>query len=142
MYPGRRVKLQAVEASVYPIAMKNIKKFSQKIVTALMALAAMRGMQNANGAQIQDFIQKSLGPLFLNELLDLVQECSVLHDTELKLEDLPHWDVAPLVKAFIEENFVGEEKLNPWKETIQTLVEQGSRLQEEQSSTKETVSSS
>ena len=121
LYPAKRVKLTFVEVDVYPVRFKHIRKFSTQIVAALGAIGGTTAKKGASAAEIAQIIKQTLSPLLLTSLMDLLEECCNFLDQQTKIDDLAHWDIAPVVEAFIEQNFLGEDKIRPWIQAIQNL---------------------
>lgn len=148
LFPGTKVRLSLCEATVYPISFPMMKRFGQGILLALRSIGNMKLSQGAAPAQVQEAISKFLGPVILEHLLDLVAACTKFEDKEMSIDDLPHWDVAPLVEAFVNESFMGEEKIRPWIQAIKNIVKKSeelslsSLLEQEFSSTKSIPSNS
>lgn len=128
LFPGTTVRLSLCEATVYPVSFKMMKRFGQGIMLALRSIGNMKLSQGASPAQIQDAISKFLGPVILEHLLDLVAACTTFQDKEVVVDDLPHWDVAPLIEAFVNESFMGEHKIRPWIQAIKNLIKRSEEL--------------
>lgn len=128
LYPGTRVRLSLCEATVYPVSFKMMKRFGQGIMIAMRSIGNMKLSQGSTPAQIQEAISKYLGPVILEHLLDLVAACTTFDDKDIVVDDLPHWDIAPLIEAFVNESFMGEQKIRPWIQAIKNLIKRSEEL--------------
>lgn len=143
--------------TVYPIGLRHMKLFSRGIAGLLAAVGDVRVPVGGS----KDDVMKSLGtqamlsalPYILENLMELVDACCEAHvdGHTVAVSSLPHWDVPPVIEAWLVESFGSEKKWKPWVATIESLaqrvtgkslglLEAISGLGE--SSTSETVSSS
>jgi len=132
IFPGRVVEFEegAVEfkVRVYPPGFQHFELFSTRIAAAVGLIANMdlRGATTGSGAQ--DFAKRviqQVGPIVLSDLLGLVRECCVVEidgHPEATLDDLPHWHLASVVEAWIEESFLEERKWRPWLGALERLI--------------------
>ena len=130
LFPGRSISVDAsrgITAIVYPPGIVHIRQFSRDIVSGVMAIVgSMTTNKGAAQAEKTKALLAQLVPFVLTNLIDLVGECTRLEckaAPNLKLADLPHYLVPPIVQAWVEESFIGENKLLPWKAAIEALIE-------------------
>lgn len=119
LYPGRPVPLQCgLSVTVYPIGYRHLKKFSGLIGRGLAMLADQAGsLSGAEDGVRARVVMQSLLPLVLADGLELLGEC-----VDTKLDDLPHWEIAPLAEAWVLESFGQENKYRPWLQAIENTV--------------------
>jgi len=119
LFPGQHVEIETQKGkigwTVYPVAFRQMQKFSNEVGRAIVALSSM---QIRRGSTIEEHARSILPaviPIILEDVLDLVADCCQ-PDTGIKLDvrDLPHWHMAPIVEAWFDQSFGGPEKLRPW----------------------------
>lgn len=131
LYPSEHVEIDTGTAKlgwkVFPVRVEDMKKFSNAIGRAMQALGAV---QVAHGATMEEHAKRMLPAMIsiiLTDLLDLVEVCckpDADNIVEIKVMELPHWHVVPIVKAWIRESFIGEEKLRPLVEAAESMMEE------------------
>lgn len=138
-YPGRDVPLNFngtdIKVSVYPVGIKEFKKFTKAITTAASNLSQLgasipktvtRNEDGTTSVSLASDAWLTLGPLVadivVNDLLDLVEEC-VTMPADYKFDDLRHWHLPDIVHAWILENFDSPEKINPWIQAVASLYQ-------------------
>lgn len=125
LLPGTRVPTSlGVDAIVYPLGFRHLRKFTAEIGAALQAAVRVLGSVK-HGSDPGDVGQAMLAqmlPYAMRELLGLLAECVVLDAKGLTLDDLPHWDVPPIVRVWLLESFGEETKWRPWVAAMDDLL--------------------
>ena len=94
---GMAEKLNQIELPAAPDKMPEDEETRAKVEQALEA--------TRNG-----LILRALAPVLLTRGLDLVAACTTIESNEWSLrpeegkQPIPHWDIAPIVEAFVLEN--------------------------------------
>ncbi len=131
IFPGRTIELEeggvAVVVHVYPPGLVHLEQFSTRVASILGVLANtdLRGLQGGASKVVVGNLLERLGPLILSDLTGLVRECCVVEvegHPEATLDDLPHWHLAAVVEAWVEESFLEERKWRPWLEALERLI--------------------
>ena len=135
LLPGEKVHIKTfgVDAKVFPLGVTHLKRFSTDIVGILHAL--MRANINpGEDSKVQvGALARHAIPLVLQSGLALLDECVVLKvpsgkdgvaDIQLSIDDLPHWEVPPLIQSWILQSFDTKEKRDPWVEAVNRVVRQ------------------
>ena len=135
LFPGTVVDLpEGFSVTVYPLAFKQIKEFADKVASGIAMLTATSVPKASAGAtpkqktQVEkvqnDMLIQTLLPWVLSNAVDLVEKCVVFpKDIDIKLQDLPHYRLPPIIEAWVEESFIGEDKLRPWMAVVEHLTE-------------------
>lgn len=148
LFPGRDVQVLDGRASVtvYPLALRHARKFSRELIAVIAAVSELPAKdlsKIAGDKSAAAEIMAVLGPTLLSSLIDLVEECTRFRPSEelaaellaagadaaaVKIGDLPHYDLPPIVEAWLEESFLGG-KWMPWVRAVEDLVQRatGSR---------------
>jgi len=135
LFPGSKVEFKNYDAIVYPVAFGQIRKFSDAIALAIRTIG---GKIKVDPTKIDDEeemkkvglqVISAIAPMAMNELLDLFKDCIVIKnkqggEIEKGIEYIPHWEVAPIITKWIEESFVGQEKVRPWVEAMKSVISQ------------------
>ncbi len=137
LYPGTLVEIRlgaqgqrVVTATVYPVGFKHLQKFTVLMMrvgeTLSKASATVRKdvdedeLKKAMGNEVI----KALVPIVMDEMMGLVAECVVFDDENVTMDSLAHYHIAPIIEAWIAESFLPLEKLRPWIEAINRLLNQ------------------
>lgn len=134
LFPGKEIPNGlGLTITVFPVGFNQIKKFSKNILGALELIASS---VKADGSELLAGDKKKLGmkvlaaavPAVIEDLLDLVEECVTLTkgETRVPIGKLPHWEVPPIIEAFLMENFGEESRIRPWIEAVKNIM---SRMQ-------------
>ena len=124
-FPGREVELdvgggRTLTVRVLPVGIRQVRQFSRSLVTAARAVLGTEVGEEIMKVSDGDKA-KLIGGLMLEaslgDLFDLFEQC-VTPDVGA----LPHWLLPPVLEAWIEENFLGEGRLRPWAEALDTAV--------------------
>lgn len=142
-HPGRLVALSSIgeggepiAAEVFPIGMTQIQEFSAQLNAIAAAVLPAIQSKVDDKAQQDAMMLQALGPAIISHGLSLVAACTKLScDTYTMKQkkrgegppELPHWDVATVVDAWVDENFGTEEKLNPWRVVFKSV---GSKIKQ------------
>jgi len=130
LFPGKEIVLNdQVVAIVFPLGFKHIRKFSRDISGALLTLMNSQIPENIRDdskaqKRLTDQMFQTLIPYAIDNLLDLISECIKFKPEEVKIDDLPHWDVAKLIEAWIIESFGEEKKYLPWIAAVENIFAQ------------------
>ena len=133
--PGRIVALKSEEgltATVYPIGFRHLQRFTKVVLEVADNIALSLQKLETKEESLSDeqrnaVMLQQLAPMLLREGLSLVGDCVVIEGDRWKIDHddpskcLPHWDIAVLVGAWIEENFGDESLLDPWKATFEDV---------------------
>lgn len=146
MFPGQEVTLPEplddVKVTVWPASVSQMRRFSEAISRFVARISIIQFSESmSNEARMAHLIPHIL-PAVLDELIDLVNECTV--GIDLTSERLPHWVCAPCVQAWLEETWMGEGKVEPWmtalKEGLDFIGQGANRATQGFASTSETPS--
>lgn len=130
LFPGVEVVFEGgYVARVYPLGFKHIRKFSTQIAGALMTLMDTKVPKKfaddpASAKAFQDAMFAKIVPYVLTNFLDLLADCVVMEPKEVKIDDLPHWDVAKLAEVWLIESFGEEKKRLPWVAAMENVFAQ------------------
>lgn len=125
LMPGRRVELieggrVVGRVKVYPVALRDMKKFAKDIGNALLSVANLRIQPDSSGRLPWEQV-KLIIPLFADiviaDMLDLVIGC-----TKPSCAGIAHWHLPAIAQAWIAENFGSENRIRPWVQAIETLI--------------------
>lgn len=122
---ARRVSVLGgkADALVFPLGVVHLRKFNERISKALLFIARnIRVPEKASTEQIGIAVLSEIVPLLMTDLLDLLMECVRFSPNGVKMDDLAHWDLPPIIEMWIEESFGTEEKRDPWKRAIESTV--------------------
>lgn len=131
LYPGREVEVADGRATavVYPMGIRHLKKFSSKIGTVLSALSRVPVPVGAPKERVAGIYAAYAGPLVIEHLLELIEECTKLkfvneagEEEQISLDDLPQYDLPALVETWLEESFGEEKKWKPWITATEKLL--------------------
>jgi len=112
-----------VEALVYPLGFRHLKKFNEKITRVMVYLA--RNVKVPAGASEDEVFSRVLidaVPLVISDLLDLIEDCVTFNPQKIKMDDLPHWDLPILIEEWLMESFGEVRKRDPWMRAIESTV--------------------
>lgn len=130
LFPGREVVLQCgATAIVYPLGFRQIRKFSNEVVGMLMQIMDTKIPPNIAAdpvlaKQFQDKMFAKILPYALTNLLDLVSDCVKFEPADCTIDDVPHWDVALIIEAWVIESFGEEQKRLPWIAAVENVFAQ------------------
>lgn len=111
------------EALVFPLGVIHLRKFNERISKVITFIARnIRFREGATTDEIGMQIMAEVAPLMMTDLFDLLLECVRFHPNTVKMDELPHWDLPPIVEAWIDESFGTPEKRDPWKRAIERTV--------------------
>lgn len=111
------------EALVFPLGVRHLRKFNERISALIMHIARdVRFPKGSSNEVIGQLIVGEIAPMMTTDLFDLLTDCIRFNPNTLKLDDLPHWDLPPIVEAWIEESFGSEEKRDPWKRAVERTI--------------------
>lgn len=146
--PGRRVPItddpNGPAVTVYPVAFRQLRVFTEAVHRILFEVisalppgffeatpgATTPGVERPGvGAPesarnlvldraVYASLAQGLSRAILGELLDMAAAC-----VKPSLDGVPHWRVADVMVAWIDESFGEERKLRPWVAAMETLLE-------------------
>lgn len=117
LFPGVEVPLECgLNATVYPLGVTHLKKFSKQITRVFAIFAAQKVDANIDAKSLAIAVV----PTLLEEAMDLIQECTTM---DIPFERLPHWELPKLAEAWVIESFGEEHKFRPWVEVIQKAAQ-------------------
>lgn len=123
LFPGDRVELETgVTAIVYPMGFRHIQKFSRDIGGVLMTLTQVGVKKGASEKEVGQAILGHMIPYVMSNLLGLIEETIKFEPEGIELEDIPHWELAPIVEQWVLTNFGEEKKWRPWVAAIENVV--------------------
>ena len=121
MFPGRAVDLGGgVTVIVKPLRYRDIRKFAERISAVIPDMLGLAALAEKKDVPMEEWgrqLQNTLGPFLLNDLLELVNDC-----TDADLADAPHWLLPKIITAWIEETFGDPTKLTVWDEAIRSVL--------------------
>lgn len=125
LFPGVPITLECeVTVKVYPMGFRHVKKFSRSITNAMSALGTISW--NAPETELGAQIAGLFGPYVLENMIDLVFECCEIvkgeNEPDIKLEQIPHWELPAIIEVWLKENFGEPKKWKPWVQTIESAV--------------------
>lgn len=111
---------------VYPLGLRHLRKFNTKIKEFLPILADVfvpvaEGEKEAKDRDVIQSMMVSIGPKILEDFFEILEDCVII-DSEVTLEFLPHYYLAPIAEKWIEVSFGTEKKWNPWIQAIDNIV--------------------
>jgi hypothetical protein len=131
LFPGREIVIieGKLSARVYPVGFKHVKALRGSVLRIIDSMMSMPSFREAaikqDWAQAGKIVTQVLLPVVMTDLLTVFAECVRFDNSEVTVEDLPHYCIPKLAVAWIEESFIGADKLSPWMEAA---VEVGRRL--------------
>lgn len=131
LFPGRKMPLgdTGLVVTVVPLGFRHLRRFTRTISGAVMHMMSLKIKvdEKADEKQIAEAkkaaIMAQLIPYILENAFELFAECVVMPNG-VALDDVPHWEIAPLLEAWITESFGEERKWLPWKEAVERIVTQ------------------
>lgn len=131
--PGTKITLDGgAVLIVYPIGWKQMRAFGSTITNALGSVADVVSLDpsklqdSAYVKKLSGDILSKIGPYVALNMMELVADCCVFEDKDIRktisVEEIPHWEVAKVIDAFVEESFVGEGKLQAWTQAIDNIM--------------------
>jgi len=138
LFPGEKVEFEKFDAEVFPIGFNQIKNFSETLVNALRAVFSKIDLNESDlddsekMKQVGIRIISLLSPIATKDLLGIFKECIVIKTKPNKdeeegdiipngIEQIPHWNIPPLITAWLEVSFLGEEKIHPWIKAVREI---------------------
>ncbi len=121
LFPGRPIALSGYEATVYPMGVKHVRKFLERVLAIADAIGIVARRPDESERQHVERISAELIPFALKNAFDIISECVVLPDGA-KLDDVPQWDLPPIVEAWIYESFGEEKKWRPWVALLESAL--------------------
>lgn len=113
LVPGRTIFIEGHEITVYPAGVRHAGRLFTKVIGVLEQASTMKREASETEAEHAQRILQGIVPFALKHALDIVGECTVL-PKGADFDHLPHYFLAPIVKAWIEESFGEEKKWRPW----------------------------
>lgn len=151
LIPGVKKEFERFDAIIYPIAFNQIRNFTETLVTSLKIVFERLEIDQAK-MDSDDKVEKDaeakrigmelvslLSPIAAKDLLGIFSECVVIKSKPNEecpdgvvipcgIQNLPHWNVAPLIVEWLKESFLGEEKIRPWIEAMKEVSSQVSKM--------------
>jgi len=135
LIPGNRIEFDNFDAVVYPIGFNQMREFSETLITALriafdkIDLAELDLENEEDMKKVGVNLISLLSPIAAKDLLVIFKNCIVIRTKHGKvvpdgIDQIPHWNVAPLITEWLKSSFSGEEKLRPWIEAMKEVSEQ------------------
>lgn len=141
LVPGQEVVLnEKLKAHVYPIGVVQLKRYSNRILDLIKTVIGSVKVDNQSSYEaMKDAVQKavtpkiieSVLPMLTSDFLDVISECVMFEVGDESFKDkripmselnLPHFYIPKIVTAWVQENFEGDDRLNPWKEAINDIL--------------------
>ena len=119
LIPGREFAIEGTKGSIIvsPVGIVQLKKFSGTMAQLMGVISAEEvGKDAAKGT-----IVAVLMPHILSTSIDLFEDCIICKG--ITLEQVPHWEVPPMLEYWIIESFGEPKKWKPWIAMVETLVE-------------------
>lgn len=109
---------------IYPMSLDHLERFPDVLAEALHECAAV-GIPVADASddsKVGSAVIKTLGPMLVSRFGRFLFECVAFEDSRVKVERVPHWDLALIGEKWIEINFgtgkEGEQRVRPWKALV------------------------
>lgn len=117
-------------ATVYPVGIKHLRKFSKTISTAMTVFMAVKRdmpVKDMSDQATGEYLIAEMGPYILENMFDLLEDCVTVEFLEdptrrIVLDDLPHEDGPALVTEWIQMSFGEEKKWRPWARALDTIL--------------------
>lgn len=134
MEPQEEVLLESGHVvKVFPVGYKQLKKFSKNFGAALSMLNTLQVPKELldsenGGAEAMNIYMKSAIPYVINNLLDVVEDTVTIEPLagsnlpEITLDDVPHWELPPIIHAWILKSFGEKRKISPWTAVVEDLM--------------------
>ncbi len=124
LHPGTEIELDnGGIAKVFPLGFRHLSKFTKEISKALAVIQNIPLKPGSKEEDINRAVMTAMIPYILENLLGLVAECVKIEDSDVALEDLPHWNVPPIIEAWLIESFGERKKWEPWIQALENLLE-------------------
>lgn len=118
LFPGETVELgRGITAVVFPPGLVHIRRFSTEVVGIATAIAEA----SASGSSVA----ARLLPFLLSNAMGMLVECVRIEapgGLKIRLDQLPHWLLPPVVQKWAEISFIGDDKIRPWTAAIESLI--------------------
>lgn len=124
LFPGKTIKLdERVHATVYPLGVPHIRRFTDHLVGAFSTLARTGIRSGGSESEVGARFMGALLPQVVASMTDILDECVVvdvyptLEDakpTRVAVSDLPHHYLPPIAEHWVRESFGDEGKREPW----------------------------
>jgi len=121
LVPGRTVRLEHYEATVYPAGARHADRLFVKVVGVLQHAGALVAKPGEDVKVHGERIVSELIPFAITHALDVMSECVVL-PKGATLKDVPHFDLPPIAEAWILESFGEEKKWRPWVALVEEVA--------------------
>lgn len=127
--PGGEAEWKAI---IYPMGLRHVQAGVAYISKAgAVAAQAVAALARAASAGDRAAMMVAAFPILTGDAFDLVrQTVTIVEPAGLTVDDLAHWDLPPLVEAFVELNFGEERKRRPWSEALENLLRKLTRTSE------------
>lgn len=124
LFPGKVVPIgdTGLTATVYPLGFIHLRKFTSSIAGVIFQLLAIKVPKDADQKAKTSIYIAQMVPFILQNALELFTECVKIKGG--KLDDLPHWEVPPLIELWVIESFGEERKWRPWVTSVEKIVTQ------------------
>lgn len=141
LFPGKGIELnEKLIAHVYPIGLQQLKKYSNRIFELFKTvMGSIKVDKKSSFEQTKNDVRKALTPEILQSIVpmlstdfvDIISECVMLEiktegfkDKRIPLSEtnVPHFYLPKIITAWVQENFEGDERLNPWKEAVNDVI--------------------
>jgi len=135
LFPGSEVPLvdgegiQRASATVYPFGVRAIKRCGKAIATMLTLLwnsGVNVTLTDDGKVKLTDRQREALFhvmvPTLITDGVGILQECTVFSSPKLSFDNLPHWCLADIAKAWFEESFSSEKKIQAWMDLFNAAV--------------------
>ena len=123
LLPGESFKSDVgATVTVYPMGVVHLKRFAGQIATALSIIGKTQYRKGASQKEIGAQIAAAIAPFLISEAMDLLEACVKIDPSEVKFQELPHWDVPVVVQMWLEASFGDEKKWRPWVTAIDVAM--------------------
>lgn len=122
LFPGRTIELKlpggmVTRATVFPIGVEQIEEYAGAIAAVSHSLLQVAGtIQGSDELRGRAMLGRAL-PYVLKYAIGLVRRCVKFENPDVTFSDMPHWLFAPIVQAWLLENFDDPSKWDPWTAT-------------------------
>lgn len=120
---GQRVELKefGCAVTVYPIGPRQLSVFAQQVGGAV-AFVAKASLKIGSDPGLEYLTQ--MVPYVMCNMMECMESCVVVEPKEVQFGQLPHWELPPVIEAWLRINFDSPKKWVPWLTVVETIIEE------------------
>lgn len=117
---------------VFPFGLKHMRLFTEALGRLFEAIATTKVKKGVNEKELYGAMAAVALPHLMGDLLGLVAATTIICKDdvesrkpkliETQMDELPHWELPPIIEAWIDLNLGEEEKRRPWIRAIENAV--------------------